>query len=122
VTDDKPDLERTLLHYDVVVTGLHGNRLVCCPVHDERIPSCSVNLDKQLMFCHACDFKGDSINLIMEKENCDYRSAIEFAKAHLGWAGETASHRGRVGLSGTAGPARGGYVPRLRRRARLSGA
>ena len=112
MSDDKPDLERTLLHYDVIVTGLHGNRLVCCPVHDERIPSCSVNLDKQLMFCHACDFKGDSISLIMEKEGLTYAASLAWAEANLQF---TPPDRpaGRVGLSGEGG---GRYRPKVRRR------
>lgn len=118
---EKPDLERTLAHYGVTVTGLHGNRLILCPVHDERVPSLSVNLDKQLMFCHACSFKGDSINLIMEKESCDYPTAKRFAEAHLGWTGSPSSQSSRVGLSGQARPARGGYRPAFRKRAGLAG-
>jgi hypothetical protein len=40
--------------------------LVCCPVHNEKTPSCSVQYVKgQLMWkCHSCDASGDALSLV----------------------------------------------------------
>jgi hypothetical protein len=41
--------------------------LICCPVHGERNPSCSVSLGRDgtiRVRCFACDFSGDALTLI----------------------------------------------------------
>lgn len=118
----QPDLTDVLELYGVHVTGLHGNRQILCPVVDESVPSCSVNLDKGLLNCFGCGFQGDAYTLIMTKEGIDFAAALEFAATHLGVARQSASHAGRVGLSGSAGAARGGWKPAYRRRPGLTGA
>lgn len=45
---------------------LHG-RFICCPVHAERSPSCSVSLAEDgsiRVKCFGCDFTGDALTLI----------------------------------------------------------
>lgn len=45
----------------------HGGVLICCPVHGERNPSCSVTLASDgtiRVKCFACDFAGDALTLV----------------------------------------------------------
>lgn len=121
MTDDKPSIEAAFAYYGVDITGLHGNRLVRCPVHDEHRPSCSVNLDKNVAQCFACDFAGDAFTLIMAKEGIDFASSVRFAEANLAFTPSAPAGRQRPGLSGVAGAPRASYQPRFRKRARLSG-
>lgn len=82
--DERPDLAAVLEHYDVRIRG-GVKMMVQCPLHTDKTPSCSVNLDKQLWNCKSCGEKGDSYNLIMLKEGIDFVRARAFA-ATLGFA------------------------------------
>ncbi|WP_420841970.1 CHC2 zinc finger domain-containing protein [Haloactinopolyspora alba] len=103
--------------------------MVRCPVHDDRTPSCSLDLrGTGLWNCHRCGEGGDVWNLIMKKEGTDFRGA-RAAAATLGFAtgdagggddlvpeGRFARSRG-VPDSARNRSGRGGYVPAgLRRR------
>ena len=50
MTDDKPDLAAVLDHYgvDYYPTG-RASQKVLCPVHEDHIKSCSINLDEQVV-------------------------------------------------------------------------
>lgn len=72
----KPDLQSVLLHYGVDAPR-SGN--YNCAVHEETTPSMSVNLDEQVVQCFSCGFAGDAFSLIMEKEQVDFRGAVEAA-------------------------------------------
>ena len=107
----QPDLTDVLELYGVHVTGLHGNRQILCPVVDESVPSCSVNLDKGRLNCFGCGFQGDAYTLIMTKEGIDFAGALAFARSNLGVTG--GSPQGRTGLSGQRQA--GAYRPKVRR-------
>jgi hypothetical protein len=49
--------------------------LVCCPVHAERRPSCSLaERDGRIVWhCHACHEGGDAITLVAALEGLDHR-------------------------------------------------
>lgn len=49
----------------------------CCPFHNEKTPSFYVNPDKGLYNCFGCHQGGNVVKFIMEKENIDFRRAIE---------------------------------------------
>lgn len=78
---------------------LHGSRWgeqqVLCPVHGERRPSLRVNLDKGLMFCHACSFKGNALNLVMAMESTDRAAASKTLDDILKAAGVELAPRAR---------------------------
>lgn len=82
--DGKPDLAAVLRHYGVDVPPHRQNLLVCCPVHQEDRPSCSVSLTKNLYSCKACGSQGDAFTLICAKEGIGFREAVEFAREHFG--------------------------------------
>ncbi len=58
-----------------------GGLLVCCPVHGERNPSCSVTRGPDgtvRVKCFACDFRGDALTLIAVVEGLSTREADGF--------------------------------------------
>ena len=49
----------------------------CCPFHNEKTPSFSVNEDKGFYHCFGCGEHGDIISFTMKSENIDFKSAIK---------------------------------------------
>lgn len=94
---------------------------VLCPVHSEDRPSMTVNAEKGVFFCFACDFKGNAISLVMAMESVDRAEALERLEAILRAAGHEVkqSVRGRYQRPGEARAAATGrrYVPPGRRSA-----
>jgi len=55
-----------------------GGRLVgLCPFHKEKTPSFSINVEKNVFYCHGCGEGGDVIAFTMGFEHCDFRSAVQ---------------------------------------------
>lgn len=48
----------------------------CCPFHNEKTPSFSVNEEKGFYHCFGCGKHGDIISFIMETENVNFVEAI----------------------------------------------
>ena len=80
----RSEVERVL---GAVEWGNDGEGTCCCPFHDDRNPSCSINIEKGVFFCHACGEKGtlrklferfgSSVSAPVEEEQTpyDYRDA-----------------------------------------------
>lgn len=49
----------------------------CCPFHNEKTPSFSVNEDKGFYHCFGCGEHGDIISFTMKSENVDFKEAIK---------------------------------------------
>jgi DNA primase len=117
VSSERPDITDVLDHYDVVT----GKRMVACPLHEDRTPSCSIQYDENLWKCHSCGEGGDSWSLIMQKEGLDFAGAKEWVEKNLGLtlgpAGPALREAGSVyGRRHEVKAARsGGYVPSWRR-------
>jgi DNA primase len=113
----KPPLLDVLRHYDTDVVEGRVNQLVLCPVHSEDQPSCSVNGEKGVWNCKACNAGGDSYTLIQIKEGLkSFEAVVRFGAEHFGASGpDQPARRGRVGLSGGSGSSRGGFRPAYRR-------
>lgn len=60
------------------------NYSACCPFHDEKTPSFSVNPDKQFFYCFGCGAGGNSIGFIMDYDNLDFPAAVEVLAGMLG--------------------------------------
>ncbi|WP_410088769.1 CHC2 zinc finger domain-containing protein [Streptomyces sp. t39] len=116
-------LAPVLEHYGVELNaGRWGEEQVCCPVHGERRASMRVNAEKGVAFCHACDFKGTALHLIMAMEGCDRADALSRAEKILRASGIDLPTRPRgryqrPGVSGEPGarPNSRKYVPPGRR-------
>jgi DNA primase len=60
----------------VPLTKKGQNYWGCCPFHNEKTPSFSVNEDKGFFHCFGCGKHGDIISFVMESENIDFKAAI----------------------------------------------
>lgn len=50
----------------------------CCPFHDEKTPSFSVNPELGFYYCFGCNKKGDAITFLREFLQMDFSEAVEF--------------------------------------------
>jgi DNA primase len=56
-----------------------GVRLVgCCPFHEEKAPSFSVNPAQKLYYCFGCGKGGDMIGFVRDTEGVDFVGAVEW--------------------------------------------
>ncbi|MDE6477749.1 MAG: DNA primase [Alphaproteobacteria bacterium] len=60
----------------VPLTKKGQNYWGCCPFHNEKTPSFSVNEEKGFYHCFGCGEHGDIISFTMKLNNMDFRAAI----------------------------------------------
>lgn len=53
------------------------NYTACCPFHNEKSPSFSVQPEKQFYYCFGCGAGGNAIGFIMEFDSVDFPQAVE---------------------------------------------
>lgn len=53
------------------------NYTACCPFHQEKTPSFSVNHDKQFYYCFGCGAGGNALGFIMDHDHLDFPEAVE---------------------------------------------
>ena len=53
------------------------NYSACCPFHDEKTPSFSVNPERQFYYCFGCGAGGNALGFVMDYERLDFREAVE---------------------------------------------
>lgn len=58
--------------------------LACCPFHEEKTPSFSVNTQKQFYHCFGCKKSGDAISFLMEYAHMGFVEAIESLAQQIG--------------------------------------
>lgn len=80
-------LERTdiveLIDSRVKLKKTGRNYSACCPFHDEKTPSFSVNPDKQFYYCFGCGAGGNAISFLMDYDRSDFIGAIDYmARMH----------------------------------------
>lgn len=51
--------------------------MACCPFHNEKTPSFSIDRDRQLFHCFGCGASGNFVQLVMRLEGLDYRDALK---------------------------------------------
>lgn len=61
-----------------------GEKSILCPVHDDSRKSASVNSDKGVWVCYACEGKGSGIQIVMSRENLTYSDARKWAEKNIG--------------------------------------
>ena len=49
---------------------------VLCPLHDDHHPSCHLNAEKNVWFCHVCQEGGGTIRLVERAKGVTFREAV----------------------------------------------
>ena len=57
----------------------------CCPFHNEKTPSFSVDTQEQMYYCFGCHKGGTVINFVMDMERMEFMDAVRYlaARAHM---------------------------------------
>jgi DNA primase len=88
VTDDikaRIDIVDLIQSYNVSLKRAGNTYKACCPFHNERTPSFSVNPDRQSWYCFgACAEGGDIFNFVMKQENLDFKDALQLLAQRAG--------------------------------------
>ena len=53
------------------------NHTACCPFHQEKTPSFSVQPDRQFYYCFGCGAGGNVIGFVMNFDQLDFPLAVE---------------------------------------------
>ncbi len=56
----------------------------CCPLHNEKTPSFSVQSEKQMFYCFGCHAGGGVINLVMKVEKVSFSEAVTMLAQRAG--------------------------------------
>lgn len=61
-----------------------NNHWGCCPFHNEKTPSFSVNGPKQMYHCFGCGVSGNVYTFVMKYENYSFPEAVRFLAGRAG--------------------------------------
>ncbi len=81
---EKTDIVKLISRY-VTLKRAGSSYKACCPFHNERTPSFSVDPNKQLYHCFGCGKGGNAITFLRDIENIDTIDAIKMLadEAHM---------------------------------------
>ena len=74
---EKVDIVRVFEHYGVELRKRGGLYWCCCPVHQEKTPSCTVDEAKKLWYCHGCHEGGNAFDFVMKTQNLQFPEAVQ---------------------------------------------
>ena len=60
------------------------NYTACCPFHNEKSPSFSVEPEKQFFYCFGCGEGGNVLGFIMKFDSVDFPQAVEMLAQEYG--------------------------------------
>ena len=72
--------EHLLAHYGVRTSGSGMQRMALCPFHQDKKPSCSINLERNVFHCFGCGAKGSVLDFVARMENVSIREAAAHIK------------------------------------------
>ena len=61
-----------------------GKYWACCPFHNEKTPSFTVNEDEGFFYCFGCKEAGDVIKFVQKYESCDFPEAVAILAKNAG--------------------------------------
>lgn len=79
----KTDLVSLVSEY-VPLTQKSGRLWGCCPFHNEKTPSFSVQPEKQMYYCFGCHAGGGPIQFVQEIERLSFVEAVKFLAQRAG--------------------------------------
>lgn len=70
----------------------------CCPFHNEKTPSFSVDSEAQMYYCFGCHKGGTVINFVMEMERMEFMDAVRLLadRVHMEIPEQTQTGAGRI--------------------------
>lgn len=72
------------IHKRVPLKKAGKNYQACCPFHDEKTPSFSVNPQKQFYYCFGCGAGGNVIGFAMDYVNLSFPESVEQLAGEVG--------------------------------------
>lgn len=75
--------ETVLARYGLEARGSGVESMIHCPFHDDRTPSCSVNLDRKVFHCFACGAGGSILDFVARMESVPL---VEAARLIAAWS------------------------------------
>ena len=79
------DIVRVINDY-VTLKKKGANWMACCPFHQEKSPSFSVNPSKDIFYCFGCAKGGSVFNFVMEMERVSFPEAVRIVAEKTGVA------------------------------------
>ena len=79
----KTDIVSLVSEY-VPLSQKSGRLWGCCPFHNEKTPSFSVQPDKQMYYCFGCHAGGGAIQFVREIERLSFVDAVKFLAQRAG--------------------------------------
>lgn len=73
-----------IINHRISLKKMGRNYSACCPFHDEKTPSFSVNPSKQFYYCFGCGAGGNVISFLMAYERLEFIEAVEALAKSLG--------------------------------------
>ncbi len=67
----------------VTLRGKGQERMAKCPFHDDKTPSLSVNVDKDVYCCHGCGAEGDAVTYLQKKHGWSQKNALRAVRGAL---------------------------------------
>src|SRR5919112_1080441 len=77
------DIVRVVSDY-VTLKKKGANWMACCPFHQEKTPSFSVNPSKNIFYCFGCGKGGSVFNFVMELEGLSFPEAVKVVAEKAG--------------------------------------
>src|ERR671920_783014 len=77
------DIVRVVGDY-VTLKKKGANWMACCPFHQEKTPSFSVNPSKNIFYCFGCSKGGSVFNFVMELEGVSFPESIRIVAEKVG--------------------------------------
>jgi hypothetical protein len=77
------DIVRVLSDY-VTLKKKGSNWMACCPFHQEKTPSFSVNPSKNIFYCFGCGKGGSVFNFVMEVEGLSFPESVRVVAEKAG--------------------------------------
>src|SRR3954467_9921879 len=74
---NRADLVRIIQPYAQDLKKKGANWMACCPFHQEKTPSFSVNPSKGFYKCFGCGKGGTAFNFLMEMEGLNFPEAVK---------------------------------------------
>ncbi|HEX7957702.1 MAG TPA: CHC2 zinc finger domain-containing protein, partial [Pyrinomonadaceae bacterium] len=77
------DIVRVVGDY-VTLKKKGANWMACCPFHQEKTPSFSVNPSKSIFYCFGCGKGGSVFNFVMELEGLSFPESVKVVAEKAG--------------------------------------